>query len=66
MPPSVRVPIFDSIESAPLPLTRENLSHCLGVPYGGIVRGYAFVPQPKAKLRVEVATEEPTVLLAWT
>ena len=50
--------IFDAAESSPLPLTVENLSHCLGVPYGGIVRGYAFVPQPKALERLHVAERE--------
>ena len=37
--------LFDSNEPEPLPLTRENLAHCIGAPYGGaVVRGYAFVP----------------------
>lgn len=44
--------IFDSVEPTPLPLTRENLTRCLGTEYGGIVRGYRFVPQKKAAKRV--------------
>jgi hypothetical protein len=43
--------IFDSAEPDPLPLSRENLSHVLGVEYGGVVGGYVFVPQPKAEKR---------------
>ena len=45
--------IFDSAYRNPLPLTRDNLTRCLGVPYGGIVRGYAFVPQAKVALRIQ-------------
>ena len=41
--------LFDSNKQAPLPLTRENLAHCIGAPYdGAVVRGYTFVP-PRAK-----------------
>ena len=45
--------LLDSIETAPLPLTRENLTRALGAEYGGIVRGYFFVPQPKASRRLD-------------
>ena len=41
--------IFDSAERKPLPLTVENLTHCLGADYEGIKRGYYFVPQPTKK-----------------
>ena len=41
--------IFDSAEQKPLPLTVENLTHCLGADYEGIKRGYYFVPQPTKK-----------------
>ena len=40
--------LFDSNEGC-LPLTKDNLSHCLGVHYGGVVRGYALVKQTKFK-----------------
>ena len=50
--------IFDSAEPAPLALSREHLTRCLGVPYGGVVRGYRFVPQPKALKRRAGAAEE--------
>jgi len=36
--------IFDYAEARPLPLTRENLTRCIGAPYADIaVRGYEFV-----------------------
>ena len=41
--------IFDSAEREPLPLTVENLTHCLGAEYEGIKRGYYFVQQPTKK-----------------
>ena len=50
--------LLDSAEPEPLLLTRENLSHCLGAEYGGIVRGYAFVPQPVAAGRMKRTCEE--------
>ena len=43
--------IYDSAQPEPLPLTRANLTECLGVEYGGVVRGYQFVPQVKARKR---------------
>ena len=41
--------IFDSAERKPLPLTVENLTHCLGAEYEGIKRGYYFVKQVSQK-----------------
>jgi hypothetical protein len=50
--------LFDSAESEPLELSRENLTRCLGAEYGGVVRGYYFVPQPKAAERIKRACDE--------
>lgn len=44
--------IFDSEQPRPLALTRANLDLSLGVPYGGIVRGYRFTPGRLAKKRL--------------
>ena len=44
--------LFDSAQPEPLPLTRANLDTCIGGPYSGdVVRGYRFVPLPKAVKR---------------
>lgn len=37
--------LFDSDQPEPLVITDENLSRCMGVEYGGIVRGYLLEPQ---------------------
>jgi hypothetical protein len=50
--------LFDSNEPEPLPLTRENLTRCIGAPYGdGVARGYAFVP-PEEKAAVKRPSDE--------
>ena len=41
--------IFDSAERKPLPLTVENLTHCLGADYEGIKRGYYLIKQASHK-----------------
>ena len=43
--------IFDSAEENPLPLCEENLSRCLGAPYGGIIKknSYYFDKQAPKK-----------------
>lgn len=51
--------IFDSAEAEPLPLTVENLSRCLGAPYGGIIKkaSYYFVKQVAKGARKRAAVE---------
>ena len=42
--------IFDYAEAKPLPLTRENLTRCIGAPYDGAeVRGYELVRSDNRK-----------------
>ena len=56
--------LFDSAEPEPLQLTSENLTRCLGAEYGGIVRGYYFVAQPKAAERIKRARTDDDAPLA--
>ena len=59
--------LLDSNEPAPLPLTRESLTRALGAVYGGVVRGYYFVPQPKASRRLgdSKRAREPSCADRW-
>ena len=43
--------LHDSAQPEPLDITPENLSQCLGVEYGGVVRGYWFDKQAVKRKR---------------
>ena len=43
--------LHDSAQPEPLGITPENLSQCLGVEYGGVVRGYWFEKQAVKRKR---------------
>ena len=44
--------VFDSAHDAPLPLTKDTLSACIGTEYVGPAKGYEFVPTKKARMRM--------------